>query len=180
MGKGAYRWRVIFQHKFAELSSDLPLCLRCSKKKVWERERERKRENFFEKLHFLIVSWKAAQGSNEWVSVGGISGSKLLLSVSDNLFKWKHFSAMATQRMQIIGKYGLKNKREIWRVQLILTRFRKAARELLTLDPKDPRRLFEGAALMRKMSRYGLLTQEENKLDYILGLTINKLMERRL
>ena len=36
--------------------------------------------------------------------------------------------------MQLIGKYGLKNKREVWRVQLTLARIRKAARDLLTLD----------------------------------------------
>ncbi len=39
----------------------------------------------------------------------------------------------------------------------MLARIRKAARELLTLDPKDPRRLFEGSALLRRMFRYGLL-----------------------
>mmetsp|Transcript_71607 Transcript_71607/g.99492 ORF Transcript_71607/g.99492 Transcript_71607/m.99492 type:complete len:110 (-) Transcript_71607:204-533(-) len=82
--------------------------------------------------------------------------------------------------MKIIGKYGLKNKREVWRVQLVLARLRKAARELLTLNPRDPRRLFEGSALLRRMYRYGLLSEGENKLDYILGLTIHKLMERRL
>ena len=82
--------------------------------------------------------------------------------------------------MQIIGKYGLKNKREVWRVQLTLARIRKAARELLTLDEKDPRRLFEGAALMRRMVRYGLLGENENKLDYVLGLTQHKFMDRRL
>ena len=44
----------------------------------------------------------------------------------------------------LIGKFGLKNKRELWRVQLSLAKIRKAARELLTLEEKDPRRLFEG------------------------------------
>ncbi|CAD8048628.1 unnamed protein product [Paramecium sonneborni] len=82
--------------------------------------------------------------------------------------------------LQIIGKYGLKNKREVWRVQLTLARIRKAARELLTLDPKDPRRLFEGEALIRRMVRYGLLSEQERKLDYVLGLTTQKMMERRL
>ena len=53
--------------------------------------------------------------------------------------------------MQVIGKYGLKCKREIWRVTMTLAHLRKAARELLTLDEKDPRRLFEGAALMKRM-----------------------------
>jgi small subunit ribosomal protein S9e len=51
---------------------------------------------------------------------------------------------------------------------------------LLTLDPKDPRRLFEGSALLRRMLRYGLINEQERKLDYVLGLTVHKMMERRL
>lgn len=42
------------------------------------------------------------------------------------------------------GEYGLRNKREVWRVKFTLAKIRKAARELLTLDEKDARRLFEG------------------------------------
>lgn len=33
---------------------------------------------------------------------------------------------------------------------------------------------------MRRMARLGLLAESEQKLDYVLGLTISKLMERRL
>ena len=51
--------------------------------------------------------------------------------------------------MKLIGEFGLKNKREVWRTQLTLAKIRKAARVLLTLDEKDPKRLFEGGALMR-------------------------------
>jgi len=82
--------------------------------------------------------------------------------------------------LELIGKYGLKNKREVWRIQLTLAKMRKAARELLTLDEKDPRRIFEGGALLRRCFRYGLLNESENKLDYVLGLTPAKFMERRL
>lgn len=52
--------------------------------------------------------------------------------------------ARLDQELKIIGEYGLRNKREVWRVKYTLARIRKAARELLTLEEKDPKRLFEG------------------------------------
>ena len=72
-------------------------------------------------------------------------------------------------RLKVIGAYGLKNKREVWRVQFTLAKIRyvhnsfrftsvayrvyfavcrKAARDLLTLDEKDQRRVFEGTAII--------------------------------
>merc|ERR1712226_1717269 len=82
--------------------------------------------------------------------------------------------------MKIVGEYGLKNKREVWRVQYALARIRTAARHLLTLDDKSETRLFQGEALLRRMMRLGLLLENERKLDYVLGLTTAKIMERRL
>ena len=79
-----------------------------------------------------------------------------------------------------MGKYGLKNKREVWRVQLTLAKIRKAARMLLTLEERDPKRIFEGHALIRRMVRLGLLGEDERKLDFVLGLTLSKFLERRL
>ena len=52
--------------------------------------------------------------------------------------------ARLDQELKIIGEYGLRNKREVWRVKYTLAKIRKAARELLTLEEKDPKRLFEG------------------------------------
>jgi len=68
----------------------------------------------------------------------------------------------------------------VYRVQFALSKIRHAARELLTLDEKDPKRLFEGAALLRRLHRTGVLDESKNKLDYVLGLKIQDLLERRL
>merc|ERR1712227_1186643 len=59
-------------------------------------------------------------------------------------------------------------------------RIRTAARHLLTLDEKSETRMFQGDALLRRMVRLGLLLENEKKLDYVLGLTAAKIMERRL
>lgn len=82
--------------------------------------------------------------------------------------------------MKLIGEYGLRNKREIWRVGYLLSKIRRAARILLTLEEKDPRRLFEGNALIRRLIRVGVLDEERAKLDYVLGLKIEDFLERRL
>ena len=82
--------------------------------------------------------------------------------------------------LKLVGEYGLKNKKEVWRVQMALSKIRQAARTLLTLDDDDPKRIFEGDALMRRMYRYGLLDESQTKLDYVLALTPADVLERRL
>uniref|UniRef100_A0A452G6Y2 Small ribosomal subunit protein uS4 n=1 Tax=Capra hircus TaxID=9925 RepID=A0A452G6Y2_CAPHI len=84
------------------------------------------------------------------------------------------------QELKLIGEYGLRNKREVWRVKFTLAKIRKAARELLTLDEKGPRCLFEGNALLGWLVRIGVLDEGKMKLDYILGLKIEDFLERHL
>merc|ERR1712137_183103 len=82
--------------------------------------------------------------------------------------------------MKLLGEYGLKNRKEIWRVNLMVAKMRKAARELLTLDEHDPKRIFEGAALLRRLHNYGILPENQKQLDYVLGLGVTNILERRL
>lgn len=100
--------------------------------------------------------------------------------------------------LKLVGEYGLRNKREVWRVQLTLSKIRRAARyacllpagceggwltvhrQLLTLDEKDPKRLFEGNALIRRLVRVGVLDESRMKLDYVLALKDEDFLERRL
>ncbi|KAG8935643.1 40S ribosomal protein S9 [Tulasnella sp. 419] len=89
-------------------------------------------------------------------------------------------SARLDAELKLIGEYGLRNKREIWRIALILSKIRRAARELLKLDDKDPKRLFEGNALIRRLVRIGVLDETRMRLDYVLALKIEDFLERRL
>ena len=82
--------------------------------------------------------------------------------------------------MKLCGEFGLRNKREIWRIGFLLSNIRRAARELLTLDEKNTRRLFEGNALIRRLIRIGVLDETRAKLDYVLGLKLEDFLERRL
>jgi small subunit ribosomal protein S9e len=85
-----------------------------------------------------------------------------------------------SQELKTIGVYGLKNKKEIWRVQYLLGKIRTIAKNLLLLAPTDPRRLFQGEALLKRMAKMGLLSASEMRLEFVLGLTVNQFMERRL
>merc|ERR1711981_1307890 len=84
------------------------------------------------------------------------------------------------QELRLIGEFGLKNKREVWRVKFTLAKIRKAARDLLTLEDGDTRRLFEGNALLRRLVRIGVLDEGHMKLDNVLGLKIEDFLKRRL
>eukprot|EP00940_MAST-03C_sp_MAST-3C-sp2_P002428 g2428.t1 len=82
--------------------------------------------------------------------------------------------------LKLCGEFGLRCKREIWRTQLALAKLRKSARTLLTLDESHPKRVFEGNALLRRLVRYGLISEDEKRLDFVLNLTTQKLLDRRL
>merc|ERR1712185_436147 len=44
----------------------------------------------------------------------------------------------------------------------------------------DPKRLFEGNALLRRLVRDGILEEDQMKLDYVLNLKAEDFFERRL
>merc|ERR1711977_687750 len=80
-------------------------------------------------------------------------------------------SARLDSELKLVGEYGLRNKREVWRVQLTLSKIRRAARQLLTLDEKDPKRLFEGNALIRRLVTLALALALALSLSLSLSLS---------
>ena len=65
-------------------------------------------------------------------------------------------------------------------MQYALNKIRANVREILTLDEDDPKRIFEGQSIMRRMQRYGLLDETQNKLDFVLAMSPSEFLERRL
>ena len=79
--------------------------------------------------------------------------------------------------LYVIGSYGLRNKRELWRAQSEVARFRNQARALLAL-PTEVRQEKE-TQLLTFLNRLGLVNQSAT-LDDVLNLKIEDLLERRL
>lgn len=78
---------------------------------------------------------------------------------------------------ELIKRYGLKNKREIWKAESRLRNFRRLARDLLGIDTEQSR--IEEDQLLKKLQRLGLLADEVS-LDAVLGLNIEDILDRRL
>lgn len=84
------------------------------------------------------------------------------------------------QELKIAGSYGLANKREIWRVVYVLSRIRRAARNLLMLEEGHHTRLFEGTALLRRLVRMGVLSEGVTTLEDVFGIKVEDFLDRRL
>ena len=79
--------------------------------------------------------------------------------------------------LKILGTFGLKTKRELWKARTELSRVRNQARSLLALrqdvrEQKEP-------ILMNSLSKVGYV-QSDATLDDVLNLEINDLLGRRL
>ncbi len=81
------------------------------------------------------------------------------------------------QEIELVGRYGLRNKRELWKAQTLARKLRHQARSILAL-PEELRRQSE-RALLRRVYELGLLP-ENATLDDVLGLTIEDILRRRL
>lgn len=78
---------------------------------------------------------------------------------------------------KILQQFGLHNKEEIWRTQTLLRNFRGQARNLLAASGTQAER--ETKQLLDRLRKLGLVGAGAT-LDDVLGLTIEKILERRL
>ena len=81
---------------------------------------------------------------------------------------------------EITKKYGLKNKREIWKAQTSLRRYRGQARSLLAkIGTEDKQAKKEGDQLLMHLTRYNVLPPNST-LDDVLALETETVLSRRL
>ncbi|HUH79218.1 MAG TPA: 30S ribosomal protein S4 [Methanoregula sp.] len=86
------------------------------------------------------------------------------------------------EETRLVIEYGLRNKREVWKAQSILRKYRKGARELLAImSGSADTALFEAkkAELITSMQRLGLLGADAD-IDAVLSLKVQAQLERRL
>jgi small subunit ribosomal protein S4 len=81
------------------------------------------------------------------------------------------------QELYLLGTFGLRNKRELWKAQTQLSSVRKQARTLLAAT--EVVRLREEKKLLDSLRRKGLIG-ETSSLDDILSLTVEDMLSRRL
>ncbi len=88
-----------------------------------------------------------------------------------------------TEEAELVKKYGLRNKRELWKAYSTLRKYRREARKLLA-EITEPGEVgdyarSESKNVLGKLSKIGLL-KKNAELDEILALGIEDLLERRL
>ena len=90
-------------------------------------------------------------------------------------FPWQ--MDMLNAELKLLGQYGLRNKREIWRHKTLLSKYRGIGRSLLGMSAGE--RSTQEKQLLDRLHRVGILP-EEAELDDVLDLSLADILERRL
>lgn len=81
----------------------------------------------------------------------------------------------------LLMKYGLKNKRELWRAQSLIRSFRAQSRNLQARTRiGDPQAKIETDQLLKRCARLALLPEEGATLNDVLVLDTEAILSRRL
>ncbi|MDG6220601.1 MAG: 30S ribosomal protein S4 [Candidatus Thermoplasmatota archaeon] len=84
------------------------------------------------------------------------------------------------QEKEIVKKYGLKNKKDVWKAQSVLRNYRAQAKDLMARTRvADVQAQTEVDLLKKKLTRRGLLGNEST-LNDILALQVDDVLNRRL
>ncbi len=80
--------------------------------------------------------------------------------------------------VEMVKSFGLRNKRELWKAQAVLRKYRHNSRNLLaavSVGQAPP----EAEAIVNRLKKFGML-KEDGDLDAILSMKVTDVLERRL
>ena len=78
---------------------------------------------------------------------------------------------------RLSSKYGLKNKKEVWKAETTVKRYRRDARHLLGMETEQT--IKEREQLLSHLRKLGILG-DEARLEDVLDLTVEDVLRRRL
>jgi len=81
------------------------------------------------------------------------------------------------EELEFLGKYGLRNKREYWKMRTMLGNWRHIARQSRTLSKEKAVEVQQ--TLIRKLNRLGIIGTDAEFEDVLL-LTVEDILKRRL
>jgi len=91
-------------------------------------------------------------------------------------------AARMEPEVELVKRYGLRNKREVWKAHSDLKKYRELARKLLAESAKGQLKDYvkmDAENILNRLKRYGLL-KTDAVLDDILSLDVNTFLDRRL
>ena len=86
------------------------------------------------------------------------------------------------EEVRLLVTYGLRNKREVWKAQMVLRRFRRAARDITAMGPAgvDPKIIeTKKRQMLGHLERMGFLGADSD-IGNVLSLKVEQQLERRL
>lgn len=75
---------------------------------------------------------------------------------------------------EILKNFGLKSKRELWKTEAMLRKYRRLARELAARHDEVKEKI-----LVERLMKFGIIPKDST-LDSILGLSVDDFLNRRL
>lgn len=78
---------------------------------------------------------------------------------------------------ELVKLYGFKNKKEIWKCVSLLKKFTRQSKRLVKEKSEQAKK--EEEEIINRLKKYGFL-KEGQKIDEILNLTIENIMDKRL
>ncbi len=81
------------------------------------------------------------------------------------------------EEAELVKEFGFKNKKEIWKVESLLRKFARKAKDLIPSEGKQAE--IETKHLLEKLASLGLL-EPNSQLDKVLDINLKSLAERRL